>query len=224
MLAGDGQARVRRAVARFELPSAVRGRLAGDGDPGVRAAAVTAPLWSRAADGVREGLLADPAPEVRVALAGLFERGPEVRPAPRARIGDPGPAVRGEAAQDLEVPTRLALELARGVDDLVRLSLSMREDLTEQQRAAIACVVPRGCHQVPRWIGERGHEPDVARRGAASGHVLLRRSIALQRRLPADVVDRLAVDEDFFVRLTLCQGCRQARTSCWVRCTPTGTA
>ncbi|MFG2476321.1 hypothetical protein [Streptomyces fagopyri] len=86
----------------------------------------------------------------------------------------------------------------------------MREDLTEEQRSAIAYIVPSGYHTPPRWIVERGHQPHIARRAAASGHVLLRRSIAMQPHLPADVVDHLAEDEDFFVRLTLCQSCQDA--------------
>ncbi|MER5859343.1 hypothetical protein ABT131_27625 [Streptomyces sp900105245] len=67
VLAGDGQARIRRAVTRWDVT------------PAVRAAAVTEQLWASAAPAVRESLLADPAPEVRdalaVLLAGERERG-----------------------------------------------------------------------------------------------------------------------------------------------------
>ncbi|WP_333764732.1 hypothetical protein, partial [Streptomyces sp. IBSBF 2390] len=72
VLAGDGQARIRRAVTRWDVPPWVRERLAGDDDAAVRAAAVTEQLWASAAPAVRESLLADPAPEVRDALAVLF--------------------------------------------------------------------------------------------------------------------------------------------------------
>ncbi|MGW5127576.1 hypothetical protein ACWEQ7_26740 [Streptomyces sp. NPDC004069] len=210
ILAGDSEARVRRMATLWNLPMPVQERLAQDEDAAVRAGALTAELWPQLAATVRESLLADPAPQVQDAIAALFPSEPEPLPAPAVRVQDPDPAVRMKAAQDPEVPTALALELAEDPDDAVRLALSMREDLTEQQRAAIAYVVPDGYHSLPSWIVERGHEPDVARRAAASGHVLLRRSIARQHHLPADVVDRLAQDEDFFVKLTLCESCRQA--------------
>ncbi|MFG2949752.1 hypothetical protein [Streptomyces adustus] len=211
ILAGDSEAKVRRMATQWSLSVPVRARLAEDEDAQVRGAALTAELWPRLADTVRESLLADPAPGVQNAIARLFPSAdPAPLPAPALRIQDPDPAVRREAAQDPEVPTVLALELAEDPDDAVRLALSMREDLTEHQRAAIAYVVPHGYHTPPRWIVERGHEPDVARRAAASDHVLLRRSIAMQNHLPADVVDRLARDEDFFVKLTLCESCQEA--------------
>lgn len=209
-LAGDSEARVRRAAAQWSLPVSVRARLVEDEDASVRAAALTAELWPRLPATVREALLADPEPQVRSAVAKLFPGEPEPRPEPEARVQDPDPRVRSRAAQDPDVPTALALRLAEDPDDHVRLCLSMREDLTEDQRSAIAYVVPGGYHTPPRWIVERGHEPDVARRAASSGHVLLRRSIAGQRHLPADVVERLAADEDFFVRLTLCESCQEA--------------
>ncbi|MFD8141485.1 hypothetical protein [Streptomyces sp. NPDC059708] len=184
-----------------------------DEDAGVRATAVTPDLWPRFPVAVRERLLADPAPEVREALAKMLP-GPQRHlgppPSAEARIQDPDPAVRRSVAEDPRAPAALALRLSRDPDDAVRLALSMREDLTEAQRSAIAYVVPHGYHVPPRWIVERGHEPEIARRAAASGHVLLRRSIAMQRHLPSDVVERLADDEDFFVRLTLCQYSDQA--------------
>ncbi|MFD1311421.1 hypothetical protein [Streptomyces kaempferi] len=210
VLAGDSEARVRRMATQWDLPVAVRARLAEDEDALVRASALTADLWPRLSAAVREALLADPEPRVRDAVAQLFPPEPVPRAEPDERVQDPDPFVRSRAAQDPEVPTALALRLAEDPDDSVRLSLSMREDLTEEQRSAVAYVVPNGYHTPPRWIVERGHQPDIARRAAASGHVLLRRSIAMQRHLPADVVDRLAEDEDFFVKLTLCQSCQEA--------------
>lgn len=210
ILAGDSEAGVRRMAAQWDLPVAVRARLAEDEDALVRASALTAELWPRLSASVHEALLADPEPRVRDFVAKLFPPEPAPRAEPDQRVQDPDPFVRRTAAQDPEVPTALALQLAEDPDDSVRLSLSMREDLTEEQRSAIAYVVPNGYHTPPRWIVARGHQPDIARRAAASGHVLLRRSIAMQPKLPADVVDQLAEDEDFFVRLTLCQSCQEA--------------
>ncbi|MFE0172282.1 hypothetical protein ACFWZ2_08175 [Streptomyces sp. NPDC059002] len=210
VLAADSEPKVRQRATWWNLPLPVRARLAEDEEAAVRAGALTAELWPQLAATVRERLLADPDSRVRNAIARLSPSEPEPLPAPGVRVQDPDPSVRGRAAKDPEVPTALALELAEDPDDGVRLALSMREDLTEQQRSAIDYVVPGGYHEPPSWVVERGHEPDVARRAAASGHVLLRRSIAMQRHLPADVVDRLAQDEDFFVRLTLCQSCQEA--------------
>ncbi|MFI1354827.1 HEAT repeat domain-containing protein [Streptomyces sp. NPDC020898] len=210
ILAADSEPRVRRAAARLPLPVPVRARLAEDEDASVRAAALTEELWPQLSSAVREALLADPEPQVRDAVAKLLPSNPEPLPEPHLRVQDPDPRVRSRAALDPDVPTALALRLAEDPDDRVRLDLSMREDLTAEQRSSIAYVVPGGYATTPRWIMERGHEPDVARRAAASGHVLLRRGIAGRRHLPADVVDRLAQDEDFFVKLTLCESCQDA--------------
>ncbi|MET8137278.1 hypothetical protein ABZV24_36140 [Streptomyces sp. NPDC005251] len=210
ILAGDSEARVRRMATQWDLPVPVRARLAEDEDARVRASALSAELWPQLSAAVCQALLADPEPQVQHAIAKLFPSEPEPRPEPDLRVQDPEPAVRSEAAQDPEVPTALALQLAEDPENTVRLSLSMREDLTEEQRSAIAYDVPNGYHTPPLWIVERGHQPQIARRAAASGHVLLRRSIAMQKHLPADVVDRLSEDEDFFVKLTLCQSCQEA--------------
>ncbi|MFD5512964.1 HEAT repeat domain-containing protein [Streptomyces sp. NPDC127051] len=212
-LAGDGEARVRRAATGHRgLPLAVRARLARDENASVRAGALTPEVWPLLGADVREALLADPEPEVRKAVDSLLAPEPEPAPeiVPGLRVEDPDPYVRRAAAEDPSVPAALALRLADDPDDGVRLALSLREDLTEEQRSAIAYVVPDGYHTPPRWVVERGREPEVARRAAASGHVLLRRSIAMQERLPADVVELLAGDEDFFVRLTLCECCQDA--------------
>ncbi|WP_159395720.1 hypothetical protein [Streptomyces sp. 3211] len=48
------------------------------------------------------------------------------------------------------------------------------------------------------------------RRLAASAHLLLRSSVATARRLPPDVVERLARDEDRVVRLFLAENCDDA--------------
>ncbi|MGW7409355.1 HEAT repeat domain-containing protein [Streptomyces sp. NPDC054833] len=214
-LAADSHPRVRRmAATQQELPVATRARLAEDDDASVRAVALSRELWPVLPADVREALLADPEPEVRQAVAKLVapetEPEPDLETHPHLRVQDPDPWVRRAAAEDPLVPTEVALRLADDPDDDVRLALSMREDLTEEQRSAIPYVVPDGYHTPPRWVVERGHEPEVARRAAASGHVLLRRSIAMHKHLPSDVVDRLADDEDFFVKLTLCQSCADA--------------
>ncbi|QFZ72358.1 hypothetical protein GFH48_02970 [Streptomyces fagopyri] len=122
------------------------------------------------------------------------------------------------------MPTALALQLAEDLDDFVRLFPSMREDLTEQQRSAIAYIVPNGYRTPPRWIVEHGHRPHVARRAAASGHVLLRRSIAMQPTSPptwwiASPRTRTSSSDS-----PCASRARTPRTHSYWRCTPTGTA
>ncbi|QMU69957.1 hypothetical protein [Streptacidiphilus sp. P02-A3a] len=236
LLAADPDARVRALTARYlDLPVLTRARLAADPDPQVRQAAVGRATWARLPPGVRDALRDDADPGVRAAVeeASRIEqplpcRVPQYLAATRERrlraaseapldrelaellAEDEDPAIRRALAANPHAPTELALRLSEDPDDGVRLTLSQREELTEEQRAAIAYIVPNGHTWPPRWIRERGHEPAVARRAAASAHVLLRRGIAMARQLPPDVVRLLADDEDFFVRLTLCESCPDA--------------
>jgi hypothetical protein len=67
---------------------------------------------------------------------------PLARDEARALVASPDRLVRARAAWDERVPQDIALELADDPDDQVRLYLSMRKDLSEQQRAAISFAVP----------------------------------------------------------------------------------
>ncbi|MFE4174192.1 hypothetical protein ACFRR7_19440 [Streptomyces sp. NPDC056909] len=204
-LAGDTDPKVRRAVTSAPgLPVAVQHRLVEDEDPGVRAGILTRKLWERLPEPVRERLLDDPSPQVREKIAELFrtKEEPEALTA-EARVVHADTYVRQEAAGDPEVPLALALRLAEDPENEVRLALSMREDLTEEQRASVPYLVPDWCPQ-PSWIQERAADPGTARRIAASAHVGLRRALATRPHLPADVLARLAADEDPGVRRNLC--------------------
>ncbi|MFF2846565.1 hypothetical protein ACFVT5_09555 [Streptomyces sp. NPDC058001] len=210
-LAGDPDSKVRGCVtAAPGLPDAVRHRLVEDEHPGVRAGALTRTLWEGLPEPVRERLLDDPSPQVREKIAKLFrtEEKPEPLPA-EARVTHTDPFVRCGAAGDPEVPLALALRLADDPADEVRLALSMREDLTEEQRASIPYLVLEWSPW-PSWVEERAADPEAARRIAASAHVGLRRALAKRRDLPADVVARLAADEDAGVRRVLCSYCEDA--------------
>ncbi|MET7362016.1 hypothetical protein ABZS76_26765 [Streptomyces sp. NPDC005562] len=213
VLARDSSAKVRRGVAgRPELSRATQDRLLRDEDPGVRARVLGPGLWERLAEPVRERLRADTSPEVRAALTELcrVEPAPETLPA-EARVRHTDPRVRREAAADPSVPLSLALRLADDPDGAVRLALSLREDLTEEQRASVRHEdeVPDAI-PCPPWIRRGATDPATARRIAASAHVGLRRALAAQPRLPADVVARLAADEDSGVRRALCDFCTDA--------------
>ncbi|GAA1984240.1 hypothetical protein [Catenulispora subtropica] len=135
---------------------------------------------------------------------------PLTRAEAQALIAAPGEYARAKAAWDERVPQDIALQLADDPADRVRLCLSLREDLTEEQRAAIPYVVHYGYHEVPEWLKELRKDPEAIAEYAESGHVLIRRSVAMAGRLPPATVARLADDEDFFVRLTLAQCCDDA--------------
>lgn len=137
-------------------------------------------------------------------------RAPLTRVEAQALVTSTDRHVRARAAWDERVPHDVALELAEDPDDQVRLYLSMREDLSEEQRAAIEYVVPNTYHQVPDWLTKLMDDPQAMAEHARSSHVLIRRSAAMARRLPPAAVQLLANDEDFFVKLTLAQYCDDA--------------
>ncbi|MEU4097282.1 hypothetical protein [Streptomyces sp. NPDC026673] len=60
------------------------------------------------------------------------------------------------------------------------------------------------------WVGALHADPDAMRRLARSPKLLVRRSVARAPRLPADVVELLARDEDRVVRLFLAESCDDA--------------
>ncbi|MFF5699090.1 hypothetical protein ACFY62_20290 [Streptomyces sp. NPDC012793] len=120
-------------------------------------------------------------------------------------VGHEESAVRHAVAHNPHVPTALALALGSDTDPAVRLAVSLRADLTEEQRAAVDVTVPAGRQPVPAWVAERFGDPEAMRELAASGHVVLRRAVTRAPWLPPDVITRLAADDDFFVRLMLCE-------------------
>ncbi|MGP3683375.1 hypothetical protein ACTVZO_01470 [Streptomyces sp. IBSNAI002] len=231
-LATGPQARLRFFAAGLPgLPDETLLSLAEDPDPRVRAAAISSWSWPRLRPEVRATAQSDPDPRVRKAV----DRATHVEaPLPTtveeflaetdehrrrdAASGAPVDAalaallathedgsLRHGAARNPHVPTALALRLAADPEPFVRLAVSLRADVTEEQRAAIAYTVPEGRHPVPTWVEERFGDPDALREIAASRHVLLRRGVTCAPELPADVVELLAADEDYFVRLMLCE-------------------
>ncbi|OIJ68321.1 hypothetical protein WN71_007815 [Streptomyces mangrovisoli] len=213
VLAGDKDPRVRRMIGGCEgLSPEVQDLLVSDEDPAVRAAVLSRDLWRRLAEPVRRRLLDDPAPRVRERIAELSRA--EAEPmalTAQARVAHADATIRREAAGDPQVPFVLARRLANDPENTVRLALSMREDLTEEQRAAIAVEVPDSDWVPrPRWIQERATDPRTALRIAESRHVGLRRALAMQPHLPPEVVARLAADKDPWVRRDLCDHCQDA--------------
>ncbi|MFD9035704.1 translation initiation factor 2 [Streptomyces sp. NPDC059567] len=115
-----------------------------------------------------------------------------------ARVGDP--KTRLEVAGREELPRDLVDLLARDPDPEVRTAVSMRPELTEDERAAVDYVVPP---LRDLWLGEDPYRAPLSH--ARSAHPLLRRRVAHNPELPAELVALLAADDDLGVRVLLAQ-------------------
>ncbi|KJY35256.1 hypothetical protein [Streptomyces katrae] len=227
LLAGPSRA---AAAALPGLPAHRLPGLAADADPRVRAAACA--RWEELGAPQRERLLADTDDAVRTpALLAhhtaapmpreVFAALPEPRPAlEQCRLA---PELEAELVRDGDADTRRALAanprlgahavavLAQDPDDAVRSAVALRPDLTERQRAAVRHTFdPETMSYTLPWVERLHGDADAMRRLAASSHPLVRRSVARARRLPPDVVERLARDEDRTVRLFLAESCEDA--------------
>ncbi|MFG3280932.1 hypothetical protein [Streptomyces sp. NPDC048111] len=212
------------------LPARHLPGLTHDTDPVVRAAACA--RWDELAAPLRERLLADHDGAVRTEALLAHHRGV---PMPRAAFGAlhaPRRALQQcclaveleeELIREGDDGARLALAAnprvsARGVavladdpDGDVRSTVALRADLTEDQRAAVRHEFdPSLLSRALPWVVALHADADAMRRLAGSSHPLVRRSVARARRLPPDVVERLARDEDRTVRLFLAESCDDA--------------
>lgn len=234
-LATDPDPRVRAELVRHrDLPARHLVALAADPDTDVRKEAVPR-AWTHLTPPARTALLADPDAGVR-AEAVLLHHGST--PLPAAGFAAlPGDAVRERAARTCVLTRELAEELVNGAEtalrsaaaqnphldaDLVTLLgqdqdpgvrwlVSVRPELTEVERARVAIEFDPDarCHPLP-WVRDLEHDEEAMRRCATSAHVMLRRSAACATNLPPDVVELLAHDEDWVVRLFLAEHCAQA--------------
>ncbi|WP_051782084.1 MULTISPECIES: hypothetical protein [unclassified Streptomyces] len=231
-LAADPFGPVREELARMPaLPLPLRLALLADPLPRVRAAACEAG-WRDLDDGARARSAADPAPVVRTAVtlarheevpltAEFFDAAPGNRhlvgshrldPDLALRLcADPDPRLRRILAGNPYLGPDLVDVLAADLDHDVRLAVSTRPELTEEQRAAVPVDIdPRAMRRPVAWVEALHEDEEAVRRLAASRHLLLRSSVATARRLPSDVVARLARDEDRVVRLFLAERCDDA--------------
>ncbi|MET9427234.1 MULTISPECIES: PE-PGRS family protein [unclassified Streptomyces] len=236
-LATHPNAMVRGELTRHpRLPPGPLRLLATDPEPGIRRAACPS-AWEHLDTGQRAALLADEDDGVRsAALVSHHRNGPPMDPAAYASllddesreraaeecllrrdlaerlVRDDDSGTRCSVVRNLRLDADLVAVLGEDPDDTVRFHASVHPALTERQRAAVRGVEvgPHDHHDPLRWVQDRYGDPDEMRRCAASGHVLLRRSAATARSLPADVVERLAADEDFAVRLMLAERCAEA--------------
>ena len=119
--------------------------------------------------------------------------------------------LRSATAQNPNLDTDLVALLGRDPDPDVRRLVSVRPDLTEAERSRIDIEFDPSARCYPlSWVRDLEDDEEAMRRCATSAHVMLRRSAAWAKNLPADVVDLLAHDEDWVVRLFLAENCAQA--------------
>ncbi|MFR9794582.1 PE-PGRS family protein [Streptomyces sp. MS06] len=234
-LAADPAPRVRAELARHrDLPVRHLAALAADPDPQVRR--VAAPrAWTHLAPSAQEALLADPDADVRAEALLRYHRSTPLSAAGFAELPDDegreraartcvlarglaedlvhgtDTALRGATAQNPSLDTDLVSLLGRDLEPGVRWLVSVRPDLTEAERSLIDIEFDPSARCYPlQWVRDLEDDEEAMRRCAASAHVMLRRSAACAKNLPADVVDLLAHDEDRVVRLFLAEQCAQA--------------
>ncbi|GLY06309.1 hypothetical protein [Actinoplanes sp. NBRC 101535] len=210
-------------MARREFTDATFDLLAAHPDARVRVHLAEA---EGATPGQRARMLDDPSPEViKALLVGPYARWwvplpPEVTGQPPRERVRPVPLSRAEAeemARDDEDEwqrARAALEpalstgtvgrLTRDPHPTVRQHVAMRAGLTEAERAAIDYRVEQGDYlAVPDWVLDA--DGDLLTACVRSAHPGLRRAAAFHRDLTAEHIAILAADDDFPVRLLLCE-------------------
>ncbi|MFD5429436.1 PE-PGRS family protein [Streptomyces sp. NPDC127084] len=234
-LAADPSPRVRAELALHrDLPVRLLAALAVDPDPQVRAAAAPR-AWTHLAPSAQAVLLADPDAGVRAEAVLRHHRSTPLSaadfaelPSDRHRERAAGTCVlsrelakdlvhrtetelHGATAQNPNLDADLVTLLGQDPDPHIRRLISIRPDLTEAQRSRIEFEFdPKArCSPLP-WVRELEDDEEAMRRCATSAHVMLRRSAACAKNLPLDVVDLLARDEDWVVRLFLAEHCAQA--------------
>ncbi|WP_435972156.1 hypothetical protein [Streptomyces sp. Qhu_M48] len=204
-LAADADPRVRAtACARWEdLAAPLRARLLADTDEAVRTAALlahhtTVPM-------PREAFASLPAPRRALEQCRLS---PELE---TELVRDGDPEVRRALAVNPRLSAHSVAVLAEDACGDVRSLVALRPDLDEEQRAAVRYDFdPTSMSRTLPWVEGLHGDADAMRRLAVSSHPLVRRSVARARRLPPDVVERLAGDEDRTVRLFLAESCDDA--------------
>jgi len=234
-LAVDPSPRVRAELALHrDLPVRHLAALAVDSDPHVRKAAAPR-AWIHLAPSARTTLLADPDAEVRAEAvlaqhrssplsAADFTALPSDGHRERAArtcllapelalrlVNDTEMKMRSAAAQNPNLEASFVARLGQDPEPHIRYLVSVRPDLTEAERSRIAIEFDANarCNPLP-WVRDLEDDAEAMRRCATSSHVMLRRSAAWATNLPTDVVDLLAHDEDWVVRLFLAEHCAQA--------------
>ncbi|MDT7839736.1 hypothetical protein [Streptomyces justiciae] len=227
LLAGPSRA---QAAELPDLPAQHLPDLATDTDAQVRTAACA--RWQELAAPLRERLLTDTDHAVRTAALLAHHTDVPMSREVLAALPDPRqalercrlePELEAELVKNGDTEVRQALAanpalsalgvaaLAQDSQDDIRSTVAVRPDLTEEQRAAVRHDFdPTSMSYTLAWVADLHGDVEAMRRLAASSHPLVRRSVARARRLPPDVVARLARDEDRVVRLFLAESCEDA--------------
>ncbi|MFF3561321.1 hypothetical protein ACFYXS_14890 [Streptomyces sp. NPDC002574] len=211
-------------VTSSPVPAHLLARLADHTDGRLRQAACRA--WDILPGATQDALLDDPDPQVRHAAAlRVCHRDAERTTWPAEELADPwaGEALGfgllsrelaermvaerpASVAPNPSLPPDLVRQLATHPDPYVRLLVSARRELTERERAAIDYTVdPEARLGTLGWVWAARDNPDVLRQCATSAHTWLRRSAAVCPELAPELVELLAQDDDFAVRLLLCE-------------------
>ncbi|MFE2091461.1 PE-PGRS family protein [Streptomyces sp. NPDC059460] len=230
-LAADADPVVRSQIARHpSLPGRLRVQLAADPDAWVREAAC-ARVWPLLDASARARLLEDDDEDVRSeALVCHHQEHPmgrdvfDILDYDRRHAAAMFCVLDRELAEDLVADVRwrdsvtynehlhpdLVAVLGEDPDDTVRLTVSVRPELTEEERSRIRVDVDPDVPQTePWWFHDRRCDAEEVRLWAASGHLLLRVGAARCPDLPPDVVGLLARDPAYAVRLALAESCPQ---------------
>ncbi|MFF7590919.1 hypothetical protein ACFZCK_25875 [Kitasatospora purpeofusca] len=169
--------------------------LRSDLPPAVLDAAVASPhrrIWGQAADSGRLS-------------AAQWER------LLAARAGQPEHNLLTELAADAAA-LRERVPRLRGIEPAPEADA--RPPATPEEIAELASAVPdidpRDRTYALWWVAALFDDPDAMRQLAGSPRLWIRRSVARAPRLPADVAELLARDEDFAVRLFLTESCADA--------------
>lgn len=122
-----------------------------------------------------------------------------------AQASDDNDWVRSTAAAEPDLRADLVARLAVDPSPGVRLAVSMRPEFSEEQRAAIDYHVGRDDRIQPAVWATRTRDPEIQSRCVRSAHIGLRRSVACNPHLTVDHIAALENDDDFAVRLLLCE-------------------
>jgi cytochrome c5 len=187
------------------LPLWAYERLVVDESPGVRWALTDTSATPRE---ILMRLTCDADPDIARSARGALGQDDEdtrmSRAEAEALAGDDNEWSRRVAAGAPVLPAHLVAALAADPSPLVRLAVSMRPELTEEERAAVDYHVGRDDRvDTPRWV--EAADLETLERCVRSAHLGLRRASACNPNLTADLIALLAADEDFAVRLLLCE-------------------
>jgi len=124
------------------------------------------------------------------------------------------PDARAAVAANPTLPAQHVAALAHDPDNKVRAAVAARRDLDPMLRESIPVDYYDGSSAIVSWLlNEQLSEPDLLA-FARSRHQIFRKTLAMRLDLPDEVVEILAHDESFAVRLFVCE--RQPNAPGWL--------